>query len=207
MITFVVAGDKGGVGKSLLSCLLTEWLLYNDRIVQLIDADPNGTTADWMKACAEEGRQVSSSRNGDYRIIDTGGRVGSGLAYLKEADLILAPFQPLSADVSRAITWFLSLGPQFQEKVVFIPNRIRSPLITLEQRAGIGQIEKLIQKVGKGLLVVGLTDRVAVYPMLFDGSAVNFFEVEKGGSYRKALEEADEVFREILKVSESKVDA
>src|SRR5262249_46095652 len=39
----VLTGDKGGVGKSTLAALLTEWLLSQGKQVNLIDADPNQT--------------------------------------------------------------------------------------------------------------------------------------------------------------------
>ncbi len=51
-----ITGDKGGVGKSTLTALLVEWLLFTGRKVQVIDADPNQTTQTWLDKCREKGR-------------------------------------------------------------------------------------------------------------------------------------------------------
>lgn len=198
MKTILVTGNKGGTGKSTISCLLTEWLIYNDFSVHLLDADPNETTTEWLSDCKEQGRQIITTRNPDFRIIDSGGSKGAGVSFVVQADLILCPFQPLAADVSRVASWFVTLEGKHQDKVIFIPNRLKAPLLTVEQRSGIFEIEKLTKSVGRGRVFHGLTDRLAVYPLLFNGSSGNFFETDKGGSYRTALEESDELFRGLL---------
>ena len=47
----VFTGDKGGVGKSTLAVLMTEWLLSQDKKVHLVDADPNQTSKIWTEKC------------------------------------------------------------------------------------------------------------------------------------------------------------
>lgn len=199
MKKIVITGEKGGVGKSTITCLLTEWLLHNDHVVKLIDADPNETTREWVESCAEVGRRVSFDDSADYQVVDTAGRSGGGLRFVDEADLILAPFQPLAADVSRMVTWFMALHPRLQRKVAFIPNRVRAASITTEQRAGLGQIERLIAHEGNGHLIEpGLIDRPAVYPVLLEGSAENFFVLTGSDSLKKAQRETAFMVRSAL---------
>jgi cellulose biosynthesis protein BcsQ len=177
MKKIVVSGEKGGVGKSTFSCLLTEWLIHNRHLVSVIDADPNETTREWIAGCAEQGRQVTCNGAADYQVIDTAGRSGSGLRFLNEADLVLAPFQPQVADVSRVVSWFVALHPRLQQKVAFIPNRIRAASATTEQRAGVAEIERLVSMEGCGRLILpGVADRPAVYGPLLEGSGTCFFE-------------------------------
>lgn len=196
MKKIVVTGEKGGVGKSTVACLLTEWLLHLKCSVRVVDVDPNETTREWVESCAEQGRLVSSDVGADYLVVDTAGRSGGGLKFVQEAHLILAPFQPLAADVSRVVSWFMALHPRLQQKVAFIPNRLRPAMLTKEQRAGIAQIEKLIEHEGNGHLIQpGLIDRLAVYPLIFDGSAENFFSLSGTDSLSRAQEETAYVLR------------
>jgi cellulose biosynthesis protein BcsQ len=37
----VITGNKGGTGKTTIAALLTEYLIYQRRKVNLIDTDPN----------------------------------------------------------------------------------------------------------------------------------------------------------------------
>jgi len=37
----VITGNKGGTGKTTIAALLTEYLNYQNKKVQLIDTDPN----------------------------------------------------------------------------------------------------------------------------------------------------------------------
>ena len=45
----LVGGEKGGAGKSCLSQNLAVYLQTKNRDVLLLDADPQGTTTDWIK--------------------------------------------------------------------------------------------------------------------------------------------------------------
>lgn len=51
----VFTGDKGGVGKSTLAVLITEWFLSQGKQVNLIDADPNQTSKTWVEKCGALG--------------------------------------------------------------------------------------------------------------------------------------------------------
>ncbi|MEB3311095.1 MAG: ParA family protein [Snowella sp.] len=59
-----VTGDKGGVGKSSITCLFAEWLNFHDISVHIIDADPNQSTQTWVDKCREAGRNVSQPNGG-----------------------------------------------------------------------------------------------------------------------------------------------
>ena len=70
----VFTGDKGGVGKSTLAVLMTEWLLSNGKQVQLVDEDlqrrvvfvPNRlTNTKEQRDGLEELRKISRRRDGD----------------------------------------------------------------------------------------------------------------------------------------------
>jgi chromosome partitioning protein len=167
-----VTGDKGGVGKSTIAALLAEWLLHQGRSVQIIDTDPNQSTQTWVDKCAGFGRTISSS-DAAITIVDTAGTSGSSLTkYIRHADLILVPFKPHVADLEVVVGWFLSLKESLQERVFFIPNMLSN---TKEQRAGVGEIENIIEEEKRGQLLPGLSERKAVYPPLLNGSKDNFF--------------------------------
>ena len=74
----VFTGDKGGVGKSTLAVLMTEWLLSKGQSVQLVDADPNQTSKIWTEKCEALGYRVSTP-NAPVTIVDTAGTSGASL--------------------------------------------------------------------------------------------------------------------------------
>jgi chromosome partitioning protein len=167
-----VTGDKGGVGKSTIAALLAEWLLHQGHKVQIIDTDPNQSTQTWVDKCAGFGRTISSE-DAAITIVDTAGTSGSSLTkYIRHADLILVPFKPHVADLEVVVGWFLSLKESLQERVFFIPNMLSN---TKEQRAGVTEIENIIEEEKRGQLLPGLSERKAVYPPLLNGSKDNFF--------------------------------
>ena len=168
-------GDKGGVGKSTLAILLAEWLLAKAHAVRLIDADPNQTTQTWLDKCVALGYTVSTS-DASITIVDTAGTSGASLhKYIRQADVILVPFQPHVADLETVVGWFLSLNASLQERVVFIPNRLAH---TREQRDGLAELQDILQEEGRGSLAPGLSNRPAVYPPIFNGRKENFFHMK-----------------------------
>lgn len=167
----VITNEKGGTGKSTIACLLVEYLNHRKKKVQLIDTDPIQTSQTWVDNCQTEGRIVSY-RDANHQIIDTAGSSGSALAWLKQADLILVPFQPHYADLRVTIDWFTSLNKSWQNKILFIPNRWQN---TKEQREGLNQLQQIIQEEKQGKLTKPLTNRPALYGSLLNGSPENFF--------------------------------
>lgn len=167
-----VTGDKGGVGKSTIACLLSEWFNYHNQKIKLIDADPNQTTKTWLEKCEEAGRTINYPTS-DITIVDTAGTSGSSLIkYIKDADLILVPFQPHVSDLEIVVGWFLSLNQLLQARVKFIPNRLS---FTKEQKDGLTELQNVINNEGRGEVLSGLSNRPAVYPPFLNGSKINFF--------------------------------
>jgi len=187
----VITGDKGGVGKSTITALLAEWLLFHQQPIKVIDADPNQSSQTWIDKCADFGRIISSS-NALITIVDTPGTSGSSLSkYIRYADIILVPFKPHVADLEVIVAWFLSLKETLQERVFFVPNMLSN---TKEQRSGVKEIETIILEENKGKLLSGLRERKAVYPILLNGSQTNFFQ---GNIDQKTKQETTELFTTI----------
>jgi chromosome partitioning protein len=187
----VFTGDKGGVGKSTLAVLITEWLLSRGKHVHLIDADPNQTSKTWVEKCGALGYQVSSP-DAPVSIVDTAGTSGSSLnQYIRRADIIVVPFQPHVADLETVVGWFLSTNPQLQKRVVFVPNRLTP---TKEQRDGLQEVRNILKEEGRGRLAPGLSNRPAVYPPLLNGRKENFFSLLLD---EKVKQEVEAVFASI----------
>jgi len=188
MIKIAITNEKGGTGKSTIACLLVEYLNHLKQKVQLIDTDPIQTSQTWANNCKLEGRQVSANP-ANYQIIDTAGSSGSALSWLAQADLILVPFRPHYADLQTTTTWFTSLKPDWQAKIIFIPNHWQN---TKEQREGLKELKEVIAEEKQGRITNPLTNRPALYGTLLNGSKNNFFA-------RKSLPtEIKELFKEIL---------
>jgi len=184
-----LTNEKGGTGKSTLTCLLVEYLNHLHKKVQLIDTDPIQTSQAWANNCQQEGRQVSQTP-ATYQVIDTAGSSGSSLTWLAQADLILVPFRPHYADLQTTITWFTSLKPDWQAKIIFVPNHWQN---TKEQRQGLAELKEIIEEEKHGKITNPLTNRPALYGTLLNGNKTNFF------SEKELPKEIKELFQEILK--------
>jgi hypothetical protein len=44
--------------------------------------------------------------------------------FIRQADIIVVPFQPHVADLETVVGWFLSINEELQDRVVFVPNRL-----------------------------------------------------------------------------------
>jgi chromosome partitioning protein len=113
----VAGGIKGGTGKTTLAVNLTVFRAALGRDVLLVDADDQGSAAEFTKLRGEEmenvgytcirldGKEVRDQVQRledkyDDVIIDTGGRdTTSQRAALVIADILIAPFGPRSPDV------------------------------------------------------------------------------------------------------------
>jgi cellulose biosynthesis protein BcsQ len=189
----VFTGDKGGVGKSTLAVLMTEWLLSKGKQVQLLDADPNQTSKIWAEKCETLGYRVSTP-DAPVTIVDTAGTSGASLnRYILQADIIVVPFQPHVADLETVLGWFLSVNEDLQRRVVFVPNRLTN---TKEQRDGLEELRKILKETGRGRLAPGLSNRPAVYPPMLNGRKENFFKLPMD---ERVKEEVQATFKSLMK--------
>jgi chromosome partitioning protein len=153
--------------------------------VHLIDADPNQTSKTWAEKCGSLGYQVSFP-DAPVTIVDTAGTSGSSLnKYIRRADIIVVPFQPHVADLETVVGWFLSINPELQSRVVFVPNRLTP---TKEQRDGLQELRNILKDEGRGQLAPGLSNRPAVYPPLLNGRKENFFSFVLDAKVKQEVE-------------------
>ena len=181
----VFTGDKGGVGKSTLAVLMTEWLLSQGKKVHLVDADPNQTSKIWTEKCEALGYKANFPE-APMMIVGTAGTSGSSLnQYIRKADIIVVPFQPHVADLETVVGWFLSINEGLQSRVVFVPNRLTN---TKEQRDGLQELRQVVKEAGRGRLAPGLSNRPAVYPPLLNGRKGNFFNMSLDEKVKKEVQ-------------------
>lgn len=116
MTILLLGGEKGGSGKSCLAQNLAVWLQARGGDVLLLDADPQGTTADWAAERADQGdlpaipvvqahgniRQTLMDLRGRYRqiVVDAGGADSEALrSAMTVATHMLIPFRPKRRDL------------------------------------------------------------------------------------------------------------
>lgn len=112
----LIGGEKGGSGKSCLAQNLAVYLQSRSRDILLLDADPQGTTTDWIKErdnnpdlrnipavqAAGNIRQVLQDLSTRYQdiIIDAGGQDSEALrSAMTIATHMLLPFRPKRRDL------------------------------------------------------------------------------------------------------------
>lgn len=112
----LIGGEKGGSGKSCLAQNIAVYLQIQERDVLLLDADPQGTTTDWVKEReANEAlvtlssvqasgniRQTVSDLSKRYEdiVIDAGGQDSEALrSAMTVATHMLLPFRPKRRDL------------------------------------------------------------------------------------------------------------
>lgn len=112
----LLGGEKGGSGKSCLAQNLAVWLQARGGDVLLLDADPQGTTADWAQERSEKGdlppipvvqahgniRQTLMDLRNRYRqiVVDAGGADSEALrSAMTVATHMLIPFRPKRRDL------------------------------------------------------------------------------------------------------------
>jgi len=196
MKTIAVTGDKGGVGKSTIAGLLVQWFKSKNYTVNILDADPNRTIYTWLEKCKNNNYEFCSTKEANLLVIDTAGTAGSSLIrYVKDADIIIIPFQPHIADLEIVIGWFLSINESLQKRVVFIPNRKEG---TNEQKEGTSQVLKIITEQQRGFLLEGLSNRPAVYPTLLNALSENYFTTLKDKKVFDEIHNNFSVIQELL---------
>ena len=160
MPVIALVGNKGGAGKTTLTVNLAVGLARDRRVV-ILDADPQGSSAQWrlisndatlpavVSATDELPEQVGElARQCDYVVVDCPPSVQAPqtLATLQICDLALIPVQPSPLDlwasihIERAITEARSGNPAL--KALLIINQLE-PRTTLSQlmRDALGEID------------------------------------------------------------------
>lgn len=112
----LLGGEKGGSGKSCLAQNLAVWLQARGGDVLLLDADPQGTTADWAAERSDQEdlksipvvqahgniRQTLIDLRNRYRqiVVDAGGADSEALrSAMTVASHMLIPFRPKRRDL------------------------------------------------------------------------------------------------------------
>ena len=112
----LVGGEKGGSGKSCLAQNLAVWLQQQGKDVMILDADPQGTTADWSAErdqndslpsmpCVQASGNLRKTvldlaRRCDCLVIDAGGQDSEALrSAMTVATHLLLPFRPKRRDL------------------------------------------------------------------------------------------------------------
>lgn len=111
----LLGGEKGGSGKSCIAQNLAVWMQVRGGDVLLLDADPQGTTADWAAERADSDlpaipvvqahgniRQTLIDLRGRYRqiVVDAGGADSEALrSAMTVATHMLIPFRPKRRDL------------------------------------------------------------------------------------------------------------
>lgn len=138
----LIGGEKGGSGKSCLAQNLATFLkLKQGRDVLLLDADPQGTTTDWVQERIASGRVAeipSVQASGNIRVvlldlakryeaivIDAGGQDSEALrSAMTVATHMLMPFRPKRRDLKtlehaeELIKMALAINPSLQVRAV-----------------------------------------------------------------------------------------
>ncbi len=149
--TVLVANAKGGCGKTTLATNLASWFAGQGRSTALMDFDPQGSSAYWLKLRPEEAApitgisafsDVSSNETRSFRhrpprdaervVVDSPAGLGGTDLYNRiiDADLILVPILPSPIDIHsaansiREIQLTGSLREQNKQLLV-IANRVR----------------------------------------------------------------------------------
>lgn len=137
----LIGGEKGGSGKSCLAQNIAVYLQNKNRDILLLDADPQGTTTDWVKEREQNSTSKSLpsvQRSGNIRqtvldlatryqdiIIDAGGQDSEALrSAMTVATHMLLPFRPKRRDLKtlahmeHLIKLARSVNPQLKTRAV-----------------------------------------------------------------------------------------
>lgn len=200
MQTIVIAGQKGGSGKTTLAVHLAIEAKRQGRKVALIDADPQGSATAWAQARksddlpvaklnpaqVQDALRMAAADGFDLAIIDTPPHASSRVSHLMEsADLIMLPVQPSALDLA-ALPAALELVRASGSKAA---------LVLSSAPVGVGETaetRKALEQTGWPVLETVIHLRMAFRRALAHGQAVAEFEPSG-----KAAFEIRQIWREI----------
>ncbi len=149
--TVLVANAKGGCGKTTLATNLAAWFASRDKATALMDFDPQGSSAHWLKLRPEQavplsgiaaygrvsGNETRSFRNRLPRhvervVVDSpAGLTGTDLyTRISDSDLILVPILPSPIDIHSAANFIREIEMtgalrEQNKQLLVIANRVR----------------------------------------------------------------------------------
>jgi chromosome partitioning protein len=200
MQTIVIAGQKGGSGKTTLAVHLAIEAKCQGRKVALIDADPQGSATAWAEARksddlpvaklnpaqVQDALRMAAADGFDMVIIDTPPHASSRVSHMLEiADLIMLPVQPSALD--------LAALPAALELVR--ASGAKAALVLSSAPVGVGETaetRKALEQTGWPVLETVIHQRMAFRRALAHGQAVAEFEPSG-----KAAFEIRQIWREI----------
>ncbi len=206
----LLGGEKGGSGKSCLAQNLAVWIQAQGGDVLLLDADPQGTTADWAAERSEQPdlkaipvvqaqgqiRHTLADLQRRYRqiVVDAGGADSEALrSAMTVATHMLIPFRPKRRDlktlpkVENLARLAKAVNPNLMVRAVItqcpaLPSQVQRILDAKEACASFG-IEPLVT--------------VTTARNIYDDADENGRSVLESGTDIKAVEEIEALAEEL----------
>lgn len=210
----VIASEKGGTGKTTIATNLSIMRAIRSKDILLVDADPQGSSSDFLRVREEEGHKPSVTCSAIYGrnlatelkklttkfddiIVDVGGRDSTSLrSALLAADILVVPFLPSQLDawsiekMDSIVGEVLQLNPDLKSTVVL--NKLdTNPKILLSSEAT--EFVAECQHLTFSNLKMGY--RVSYRKAVAEGKSIN--ELPKKES-EKALEEMQKIYDEVF---------
>ncbi len=207
----LVGGEKGGSGKSCLAQNLAVYLQANNRDILLLDADPQGTTTDWIKERDENNkvesipsvqaagniRQILLDLSKRYQdiIIDAGGQDSEALrSAMTIASHMLLPFRPKRRDLKTLV---------HVEKLIRLAKAVNPELYT---RSVLTQCPTLPSQFQRILDAKEACESFDLTPLnnftcnrnIYDDADENGLSVFEMSSDEKAKQEIEQIAKEFL---------
>lgn len=196
MFTIVVASQKGGAGKTTLTCCLAvEAERQGAGPVVLLDTDPQGGAASWWNARKHvetpvflsvakgglaAGIELARNSNAGLVLIDTPPAITDSIAAtIAFADMVLVPARPSPNDL-RAIPGTVALIERAGKPMTFVVNAVK-PRVKLTGDAAI-----VLSQHGT-VAPTMIWDRIAYASAMIDGHTAP--ELDAGGEAAREMSE------------------